>query len=299
MQKIRKRNLEEELKKKVPIVNVLTQEELATRNKLMGLPDPPISVYAIGKSEAAAVWWSVTDGSPADITGWEIHRYRKNPGKVLTGEWKYKGYVSLGVLPKKQSVVNDLTDGYQYRFTVKAINVHGTSCESPFSNAIMVEQPLPTGWFRFHDDVTDLFFYANVKTKQSSWERPEKDPYFLDEQIILNFSQREIDHLKGLFEEDIQHSRMVTLYTLLDIFTEVGEKVSERVARNLLREFGDEEELTPKLSTWIQFMTLMNHVKTRRMTPLLPLPKVGIRTLINRQVTALMFRGKKESIAHW
>ncbi len=42
---------------------------------------------------------------------------------------------------------------------------------------------------RFHDRATDRMFYANLKTRQTSWQRPEYDPFFLEEQIALMFNR--------------------------------------------------------------------------------------------------------------
>ena len=53
---------------------------------------------------------------------------------------------------KLQTILMDLPDDYEYRFTVAAVCGNGTGRESPPSNAVMVERTLPVGWNRFFDD---------------------------------------------------------------------------------------------------------------------------------------------------
>lgn len=77
---------------------------------------------------------------------------------------------------------------------MKAVSGAQMGAESEPSNAVIPEEALPSGWFRVPvpDDMRDqlqhdnqaegmrrLYYYANIKTKQTSWERPETDPYFL------------------------------------------------------------------------------------------------------------------------
>jgi len=64
--------------------------------------------------------------------------------------------------------------------------------------------------FRFLDAATKRHYYANVRLNKSSWERPELDPWFLDESIVLNFMPREMDALKALYTEDMEHFGYIT-----------------------------------------------------------------------------------------
>lgn len=120
------------------------QERLAL-NRLLGFADPPAQVFALGKEECAAVWWtlSVDDES---ITGWEVHRYRKDKSRPGEDVWHYKGYISYETLVKNQTIIDQLSNDYEYRFTVKSINAKGVGLESAPSNPVMVEKPLPVGW---------------------------------------------------------------------------------------------------------------------------------------------------------
>ena len=78
--------------------------------------------------------------------GWEIHRYRRDKSKHSKEIWQYKGYTEFPQMLKTQAVINALSNDYEDRFTVKAVNLKGVGLESEPSNAVMVEKPLPTGW---------------------------------------------------------------------------------------------------------------------------------------------------------
>lgn len=130
--------------------------------------DPPTAVYAIGRADSACIWWTPKDGTLNDTVAWEIHRFRCDGG-----EWKFKGIVNAEALDKTQFVVRNLSENKQYKFSLKAVSDKGVGFKmSVMSNAVMVEQALPAGWFRFYSDKKKKFYYANVRTKQSSWERP-------------------------------------------------------------------------------------------------------------------------------
>jgi len=88
-----------------------------------------------------------------------------------------------------------------------------------------VEAALPPGWFRFWDARLERFFYSNIKTKTSSWTRPELDLWFLDESVLLAFSKDEISHLKELYEEEITHFGRITAVGLRRMMLECGEAI--------------------------------------------------------------------------
>ena len=90
----------------------------------------------------------------------------------------------------------------------------------------MIEKDLPTGWFRFYDDSLGKQYYANIKTGQSSWQRPDFDTFFLDETVVLTFNKDEIRHLKHLFVEEYEHFSAVFRTRFADILREVGERMS-------------------------------------------------------------------------
>lgn len=145
----------------------MSREESNAIARQLGFPIPPECVYAIGKSGCAAVWWS---HSPDDeeLTSWEVHRYRKD-----AGVFNYKGYQVVEALhSRNQCIVTELNNDHEYKFTVKAVNMKGASSESEFSNPVIVEVPLPNGWFRFYNDKSHRFYYANIRSQQSSWSRP-------------------------------------------------------------------------------------------------------------------------------
>ena len=237
--KLEKKKLAEQQQKAQPTKGAAeerNEQKLRQLRTELGYPEAPDAVFALGKANCAAVWWLYSK-SEHEIVGWEIHRYRKDKDQVMKGKWKYKGFTKVNLNKRKQYVVDDLTEGFQYRFTVKAINSKGSSNESSFSAPVVVETPLASGWFRFFDHNTDRFFYANLKTRQSRWDRPETDPYFLEESILFNFEVRELDHLRELFDEDINHFRHISMHQFHDILREVGERMSQGRIRKLFKTF--------------------------------------------------------------
>lgn len=209
------------------------------------------------------------------ITHWEVHRYRRDkvPSKKGSvgdgssssssrklnqsslgglesqgpiGEWKYKGFTRFDALLLEgqtnhqavpQVLIAQLTNDYEYKFTVKAVNAKGSSAESSSSNPVMVEAPLPSGWNRFFDNFTGRHYYANIRTQMSSWSRPELDPYFLDEAVVSNFSSRELRHLRSLFEEEMAHFQCVSVSRYLDVLRECGERATKWWVAKLFRGF--------------------------------------------------------------
>ena len=120
----------------------VSKDERVNLNRQLGFPDPPKQVFALGRDKSAAVWW--IDDNP-EIIKWEVHRYRKDRTKP-DGLWYNKGYVMYEKLERTQIVCPELSNDYEYRFTVKGFNAKGGSFESEPSNEVMVEAPLPPGW---------------------------------------------------------------------------------------------------------------------------------------------------------
>lgn len=144
------------------------------------------------------MWWITNEKEEEEITGWEIRRYRRD----LNGKaWSLKGNLNIKAFSRKQIMIENLTNGYEYRFTVCSINSQGVSAESNPSNTVIIEAMLPIGWFRFYDKKVEKFYYANLKTKQSSWTRPDLSPDFLDEEIVFHFDKKELSYARELFDE--------------------------------------------------------------------------------------------------
>ena len=77
-----------------------------------------------------------------------ICRYRKDGGT-----FHYKGFTVIDALhSRNQCIVQELSNEHEYQFTVKAVNMKGLSSESIMSNPVIVEEPLPNGWFRFYNE---------------------------------------------------------------------------------------------------------------------------------------------------
>ena len=143
LRRIQKENEIERLKSKKDEgdEHKMSQKEIDELNKQFGYPDPPTHVCAIGKPESAAVWWLFDESKEKEIIGWEIFRYRRD----LNGSsWSMKGSISMKALSRKQVMLENLTNGFEYRFTVRSINTEGSSAESPPSNAVVIEASLPS-----------------------------------------------------------------------------------------------------------------------------------------------------------
>jgi hypothetical protein len=294
------------VKQGLPVVGERTDQ----MNTSYGLPVAPKSCHAVGKDGSATVWWTLRTLNPeeqskmdqAPILKWEILRYRMDKDKVLTGEWKCKGGTVLNVeeVPKLTYTVDGLSNGHQYRFAVRGINSRGEGSASPMSNAVAVDAPLPTGWMRFHDSKTDRMFFANLKTQETCWRRPELDPFFLEEQVLVMFSRREIDHLKELFIEDIAHTKLINEARLVDIGREIGEAILPQKARDYLDEFGTNEDLNPKITKWVEFMNLMYTIKYVKKTPRIPLPQKSLWQMLVKNVFRRKVGTKQDvRMGHW
>ena len=91
--------------------------------------------------------------------------------------------------------VAGLTNGAEYRFSVVALNRHGRSLESSPCPTITVDVALPKGWAECHD-ADGRKYYANHKTRQSSWVRPEADDWFLPTELVMKFIPEEVAALR-------------------------------------------------------------------------------------------------------
>ena len=179
---------------RAPPLSPEKQEEL---DRLFGFPPPPDIVYALGRDSSAAIWWNYDDDT--NILDWEVHRYRK---EMKGGLWQHKGVITVKFLKRiKQVLFDGLTNGREYRFTVKARNASGSSKESKYSNAVLVDSSLPFGWRREFDPSRDCYIYSNAHSRQTSDTRPDLDPYFLEECVATLFHPREIHNLRNIYDE--------------------------------------------------------------------------------------------------
>ena len=168
---------------------------------------------------------------------------------------------------------------------------------------------MPSGWFRFYDASSERFYYSNLKTKQSSWDRPDADPYFADEAVILEFSTLEIAHLKELYEEEVAHFEIVTIPRLHFILREIGHPLPMDLIRALCHSLElDAEDKQVRNDTRVgvrlyqDFMMFMVGVKnlvrerswTRRVERLLNVPRAAY---LKARAGLFTFRGR--DALHW
>jgi len=245
-----------------PHTRPLSVQESKKLNRSLGQCIPPDGVYAIGRDSSAAVWWT---RSPDDsmVTAWEVHRYRKD-----MHQWNYKGSVRVEVIDMdavNQTIVPHLNNDKEYKFTVKGWNDQGPSTESSQSNPVMVERPMPSGWYRFYCENHLRFYYANIRLQRSSWTRPELDAFYLEESVLMIFREHELRHLRSLYQEEMAHFRSVQLDRMGDVFMECGERVGQRRLRQLFLAYSSETET--KLLSWKEFMDVVTHVKKDLTSP--------------------------------
>eukprot|EP01041_Mallomonas_annulata_P012130 gene12130-25454_t len=208
----------------------------ASFRRFQGCPPPPITINALGKDESAVVWWpqETVNGNTEPVTSWEVKRFRLES----TGIWALKGMTKIVQdTLSTQYVIEGLPNGYLYRFTVSGRNSQGLGAESDPSNVVLVEAPLPAGWSRRWDEQKQRFYYCNIKTQQSSWNRPDEDPFFLGESTMLFFRSEERDTLKDIFKTEIHNYEKVSVSRLIVILEELGEEVRRDVLEKLIRDF--------------------------------------------------------------
>jgi Ca2+-binding EF-hand superfamily protein len=222
------------------------------------------------------------------IIGWEVHRYRQDANK-----WLYKGYKTYEKMDHYAVTVENLTETCTYRFTVKARNRIGLSPESDPSNPCRLEAPLPAGWFRFYNDAQNKFYYANIKTRQSRWKRPDLDPYFLEEWVCLQFDASELAHLQELYNEEMMHFDKVSVKRFVAIMRECGEALKRRATTNLFRGLVQNDE---ELYKWSEFMTIVSHIKKKKQSPVMAsvVPIGAVYFLSRAAVSSLMGDGGKK-----
>jgi len=208
-----------------------TESALALR-RARGFPDPPKSVSGAGGPGRAAVWWvAPTENERFPNTRVSVNRYRLDTSEdPLNPEWEFKGTQVFqlddcddGVLPV-QCVVDELKELTTYRFSVFYANSVGESIESEFSNQMQIVSPLPDGWMEY-DAPDGRSFYANNKTKGVTWERPENDPFFIETELFMKFSRREIKKIKRCYAEmDWDQSKAIGEDEWKDVLVELGEQ---------------------------------------------------------------------------
>lgn len=231
----------------------------------VAVPRPPVLVNALGRDSSASVWWQYEDlknvPEEARVTAWEITRYR-----LSNGQWVDKGITAVKEpheIDKCSCTIPDLQNGFMYKFTVMGRNLRGRGFESPLTDAVLVEADLPPGWFRFWDADSDRIFYSNLKTKQSSWTRPDEDPYYLDEEIVLLFSDAERLHLRKLYDDCIHLCTRISQHAFKAILLEVGEVAGiSKIARYFFEFSTGGKEY---IKRWDHFMLIMAAIKRKKM----------------------------------
>ena len=204
------------------------------------------------------------------VVAWEIFRYRHVPGREEPDEWHLKCKTLIEGGDVRSAVINNLASGCMYRFCVRSTYKRAApSIESFPSEPIMLEHSLPNGWIRSFDDVnTKLFYYSNIRTKESRWTRPDLDPLFLDDSVRLLFSGTEIANLSALFNDLMRRFGTVTTATFrMQVCVHIGEFATagdlENFFANFTRRTGEAARFV-EIKKWGDFMSVMAHMKLLR-----------------------------------
>ena len=70
-------------------------------------------------------------------------------------------------------------------------------------------------------------YYYNVKTRQTTWDRPDKDPFALPTEVFLQFTSDELTHLQDVFQDkDYDRSNAISLREFEAALPALGEVLS-------------------------------------------------------------------------
>ena len=225
---------EEDIEVEVSVQRKLRRDGSASALFAASLPDPPSTVFAIGRHESAEIWWTRDYGldEGQDIVAWEITRYRKDK-KNKNPTWSPKGCMTILQMGKiHQCVYHGLKSQCEYRFTVTVKTADGYSLESRPSNTVYVDYPPPVGWKLCHDRSTRQYYYCNEYFDVSTLKRPDQDPYFIEHHVAKLFSKHELRSFKELWIEEIMHFQVMTFERFKNIMFELGEEVNSIVVRD-------------------------------------------------------------------
>jgi hypothetical protein len=108
------------------------------------------------------------------------------------------------------------------------------------------------------------FIYYNLHTGQASLQRPDNDPYFLENLDIVNlFDAKEMAKLRDIYDEEILHFDRVSKSRMGYILLEVGERIHPNRVKNVMGEISTSESY---LSTFREFMDVMYTFKVRSLS---------------------------------
>jgi WW domain len=232
------------------------------------MPDTNVFATARG-NESAFVWWISEDEDVLEngesILGWDILRYRQNPGVESSMEWGFKGKTFVEGGDRRSALVTGLAEGRLYRFSVKAIfDKKAPGVESPMCDPLVVENPLPNGWIRLYDTESGRFYYSNWRSRVSKWVRPDLDTYFIDDGLGLIFSGHEISSLREKFEQLLQRYGIIDPKVFVsDVLSFVGEYSPESDVKALFMHFirNANDGTSLAVRTWYEFMLILHYFK--------------------------------------
>ena len=243
-----------------------------------GFPEPPSNVGAFGDDTKSTVWWNSPRENGPPVTSYTLMRYRLDAGK-----WSFKGDRVYETDDEGDAVegrlqvrvtVRDLPNDSDYRFRVIAHNEIGSSAPSGFSNPTTVDKPLPDGWIEVTvDKGTEnrrrKRYYTNHKTKQTTWERPDSDPFFVDTELFLQFSDAEVSNMKEMFKlKDVDRSNAISPDEFALVLPELGEQLSGSDIGWLFFQANLDPRGELSFKQFVQIIQLLKSEKQERLPPL-------------------------------
>lgn len=247
----------------MPANSVYHVEDLNAINK--------INVFAAGKAESAFVWWVMDKPVESEeISGWEVYRYRHYPRLDKTDEWVFKGKMYVDGSHCRNCLVPDLHDSCMYRFSVRCLYANVPPlAESAPSARCLIDKPLPAGWLRIFDTRKGTFYYANVRSRESCWDRPEANPFYLEESVTVYFTPSELHFLKNLYGMELKRYGCISVLGFRESLIQVGEsQITDDQLKILFKNFSRKKEENKKpieINSWMHYMDIMRCLKKKRM----------------------------------
>lgn len=93
----------------------------------------------------------------------------------------------------------------------------------------------------------------------------------------------------------MEHFTYIDCDQLISVLLEVGEKMPKSRVIKLVRGYTQGKD---KITTWAQFMSIMNHIKVKKMTPTIIIP-LNPAMIVARQIASSLLNVDKEKMGDW
>ena len=93
----------------------------------------------------------------------------------------------------------------------------------------------------------------------------------------------------------MEHFTHIDCDQLIGVLMEVGEKMSKSRVIKLVRGYTQGKD---KITTWVQFMSIMNHIKVKKMAPTVIIA-LNPAMIVARQIASSLLNSDKEKMGDW